>query len=63
MEYPVEYPIPSGMILRYNIDRRDPNSISFKRYGIKFETEYPTGWHIRGTIPRDDIFVEYPSSG
>ena len=38
MEYPVEYTISSDIILRYNMNRRDPNSISFKRYGIKFET-------------------------
>ena len=59
MEYSVEYIILSNMILRYNMDRRDPNSISFKRYEIKFKTKYLTGWYIRGTIPRDDIFVEY----
>ena len=63
MEYPVGYSIPSDMVLEYDMGRRDPDSISFKRYETKFETGYPTGWYIRGTIPRDDIFVEYPSSG
>ena len=48
MGYPVGYIIPSDMVLRYNMDRRDPNSISFKRYEIKFKTGYPTGWYIRG---------------
>ena len=43
MGYPVGYIIPSGMVLEYNIDRRDSKSISFERYGIKFKTEYPTG--------------------
>ena len=60
MGYPVEYPIPSGIILKYNINRRDSNLISFKRYKIKFKTGYPTGWYIRRTIPRDNIFVGYP---
>ena len=59
MRYPVGYPISSGIILKYNMDRRDSDSISFKRYEIKFKTGYPTGWYIRGTIPRDSIFVEY----
>ena len=63
MGYPVGYTIPSGIILRYNMSRRDPNPISFKRYGIKFKTGYPTGWYIRGTISRDSIFVGYPSNG
>ena len=63
MGYPVGYIILSDMILGYGMDRRDPNPISFKRYGIKFKTGYPTGWYIRGTIPRDSIFVEYPSDG
>ena len=53
MEYPVGYTISSDMILGYNMDRRDPKPISFKRYRIKFETGYPTGRYIRGTIPRD----------
>ena len=43
MEYPVEYIIPSGIVLGYGIDRRDPKFISFERYGIKFKTGYPTG--------------------
>ena len=63
MKYPVGYTIPSDMVLGYNIGRRDPNSISFKRYRTKFKTGYPTGWYIRGTIPRDGIFVGYPSGG
>ena len=63
MEYPIEYPIPSGMVLGYSIGRRDPDPISFKRYEIKFKTGYPMGWYIRGTIPRDNIFVGYPSGG
>ena len=47
MGYPVGYTIPSGMILGYNIGRRDPKPISFKRYGTKFKTGYPTGrWDI-----------------
>ena len=62
MEYPVRYSILSGMVLRYNIGRRDPNPISFKRYETKFETRYSTEWYIRRTIPRDSIFVEYFSS-
>ena len=53
MEYLVEYIISSDMILRYSMGRRDPKSISFKRYEIKFKTGYPTGRYIRGTIPRD----------
>ena len=60
MGYPVGYSILSGMVLGYDIGRRDPDPISFKRYGTKFKTGYPTGWYIRGTIPRDDIFVGYP---
>ena len=60
MGYPVGYTIPSGMVLGYGMDRRDPKPISFERYGIKFKTGYPTGWYIRGTIPRDGIFVGYP---
>ena len=63
MGYPVGYTISSNIILGYNMDRRDPNSISFKRYEIKFKTGYPMGWYIRGTILRDNIFVEYPSGG
>ena len=59
MEYPVEYIILSDMILGYDMDRTDSNPISFKRYRIKFETGYPTGWYIRGIIPRDSIFVGY----
>ena len=42
MGYPVGYSILSGIILRYSIDRRDPDPISFKRYGIKFKTGYLT---------------------
>ena len=42
MEYPVEYTISSDIILEYNMNRRDPNFISFKRYGIKFKTGYST---------------------
>ena len=53
MEYPVGYTISSDIILEYSMDRRDPNFISFKRYEIKFKTEYSTGWYIRGTILRD----------
>ena len=53
MGYPVGYIILSDIILRYNIDRRDPNFISFKSYEIKFKTGYSTGWYIRRTIPRD----------
>ena len=60
MKYLVEYPILSGIVLGYSINRRDPDSISFKRYRIKFKTGYPTGWYIRETIPRDSIFVRYP---
>ena len=60
MGYPVEYSISSGIILGYNIDRRDPDPISFKRYKIKFKTGYSTGWYIRETILRDSISVEYP---
>ena len=60
MGYHVEYTILSDIILRYNINRRDPKLISFKRYKIKFKTGYLTGWYIRGTIPRDGIFVKYP---
>ena len=60
MEYPVEYIILSDIVLGYDMGRRDPKPISFKRYRIKFKMEYPTGWYIRGTIPRDSIFVEYP---
>ena len=51
MGYPVEYTIPSGMVLGYGMSRRDPKPISFERYEIKFKTEYPTGWYIRRTIP------------
>ena len=42
MEYPVEYTILSDIVLRYNINRRDPKFISFKRYEIKFKTGYST---------------------
>ena len=59
MKYPVEYSILSDIVLEYNMDKRDPNSISFERYKIKFKTGYSTGWYIRGTIPRDSIFVGY----
>ena len=38
MGYTVGYTISSDIILEYSIDRRDPKPISFKRYGIKFET-------------------------
>ena len=44
MEYLVEYTISSDIILGYNINRRDPKLISFKRYKIKFKTGYPTGY-------------------
>ena len=50
MGYPVRYTISSGIVLGYSIGRRDPNSISFERYGIKFKTGYFTGWYIRRTI-------------
>ena len=53
------YLILSGIVLGYGMGRREPDFISFKRYGIKFKTGYPTGWYIRGTIPRDGIFVGY----
>ena len=43
MEYPVEYTISSSIILGYNMGRRDSKPISFKIYGIKFKTGYPTG--------------------
>ena len=43
MKYLVEYTISSGIILEYNINRRDSKFISFKRYRIKFKIEYPTG--------------------
>ena len=43
MEYPVGYIISSDKVLRYSMGRRDPNPISFKRYGIKFKTGYSTG--------------------
>ena len=59
MGYFVEYIISSGIILEYDINKRDPKLISFKRYGIKFKTGYPTGQYIRGTISRNSIFVEY----
>ena len=59
MGYRVGYIILSDIILEYDMGRRDPKHISFKRYGIKFKTEYPTEWYIRGTIPRDGIFVGY----
>ena len=62
MGYPVGYTIPSGIVLGYNINRRNPNFISFKRYEIKFKTRYLTGWYIRRTILRDNIFVEYLNS-
>ena len=42
MGYPVGYTIPSGMVLGYGMGRRDPNPISFKRYGTKFKTGYPS---------------------
>ena len=42
MGYPVRYIISSDIVLEYNMDRRDPNFISFKRYEIKFKTGYPT---------------------
>ena len=51
MGYPVEYTIPSDMVLKYSIDRRDSKLISFKKYRIKFKTGYPTGRYIRRTIP------------
>ena len=60
MGYPVGYLILSDIVLGYNIGRRDPDPISFKRYEIKFKTGYSTGWYIRGTVPRDGIFVGYP---
>ena len=47
MGYPVEYLIPSGIVLGYNMSRRDSNPISFERYRTKFKTGYPTGWYIR----------------
>ena len=59
MGYPVGYTILSDIVLGYSIGRRDPNLISFKRYEIKFETGYLTGWYIRRIILRDSIFVEY----
>ena len=43
MKYPVEYIISSNIILGYDMGRRDPHSISFERYEIKFKTEYFTG--------------------
>ena len=43
MGYPVRYIISSNIVLRYNMDRRDPSLISFKRYEIKFKTGYFTG--------------------
>ena len=43
MGYPVGYPILSGILLGYNIDRRDSDPISFKRYEIKFKTGYLIG--------------------
>ena len=43
MEYPVGYIILSNIVLRYDMGRRDPNAISFERYGIKFKTGYSTG--------------------
>ena len=63
MGYPLGYTILSDIILRYNINKRNPKSISFKRYEIKFKTGYPTGWYIYKTIPRDNIFAGYPSGG
>ena len=60
MGYPVGYTIPSNMILGYSIGRSDSKPISFERYGIKFKTEYSTGWYIRRTIPWNNIFVGYP---
>ena len=43
MKYLVKYIISSDITLEYNMDRRDPKSISFKRYKIKFKAGYPTG--------------------
>ena len=60
MGYPVEYTISSGIILGYDMDRRDPKSISFERYRTKLKMEYSTGRYIRRTVPRDGIFVGYP---
>ena len=60
MGYPVGYIISSGMVLGYGMGRRDSKPISFERYGIKLKTGYPTGRYIRGTVPRDSIFVGYP---
>ena len=59
MGYPVGYSILSNMVLGYGMDRRDPDPISFKRYGIKFKTGYPTEWYIRGTIPRDNRISQW----
>ena len=42
MEYPVGYTISSDIVLGYSISRRDSKFISFKRYKIKFKTEYST---------------------
>ena len=60
MGYPVGYTISSNIILEYDMGRRNPSFISFKRYEIKFKTGYPTGWYIRRTIPWNSIFVGYP---
>ena len=57
------FSIPSGMVLGYDMGRRDPKPISFKRYGTKLKTGYPMGWYICGTIPRDGIFMKYFSGG
>ena len=59
MGYPVGYTILSDMILGYDMGRRDPKFISFERYGIKLKMGYSTGRYIRGTVPRDGIFVGY----
>ena len=42
MKYPIKYTISSDIVLKYNMGRRDPKFISFKRYKIKFKTEYST---------------------
>ena len=43
MGYSVGYIISSGIVLGYNMNRRDSKSISFERYEIKFKTGYSTG--------------------
>ena len=62
MVYPTGYTIPSDTVPWDGMGKQGLNTISFNRYGTGPNDYHTMVWYIRGTVPRDDIFMGYPTS-